>query len=44
MTLEAEDARRSAPSTLRNREPILDVLHRELPAQRPGLVVDVGTC
>ncbi|MEO6717207.1 MAG: DUF938 domain-containing protein [Novosphingobium sp.] len=41
MTLEAEDARHSAPATLRNREPILDVLRGELPAS--GLVLEVAS-
>lgn len=41
MTLEAEDDRRSAPATLRNREPILDILRDELP--QIGLVLEVAS-
>lgn len=36
-----EDERRSAPATLRNREPILSVLRRALPAS--GLVLEVAS-
>ena len=37
----APDARRYAPSTARNREPILDVLRRHLPTR--GLVLEVAS-
>ena len=39
--MEAEDARRSAPATSRNREPILDILRDELPGR--GLVLEVAS-
>jgi len=41
MTLEAEDERRFAPATERNREPILAVLRDELPER--GLVLEVAS-
>lgn len=37
------DARRHAPATLRNREPILDVLRRVLPASGTVLEIAAGT-
>ncbi len=41
MTLEAEDERRTAPATERNREPILTLLREELPGS--GLVLEVAS-
>mgnify|MGYP000555933960 CR=1 FL=1 len=41
MTLEAEDERRFAPATARNREPILAVLRQELPES--GLVLELAS-
>jgi SAM-dependent methyltransferase len=41
MSMEAEDERRSAPATGRNREPILAVLRHELPTR--GLVLEVAS-
>lgn len=41
MTLEGEDARRFAPATGRNREPILAILRQELPES--GLVLEVAS-
>ncbi|WP_404382220.1 DUF938 domain-containing protein [Caenispirillum salinarum] len=41
MTAPSQDARRSAPATARNREPILSVLQRALPAR--GLVLEIAS-